>query len=77
FASSDPEFDMSTMHEFMERRLVPRLERIDGISEVGMMGTREKEIHLLVDPAELVRRGLTYSELLSAIDLNNDNYSGG
>ncbi|MDF1836496.1 MAG: efflux RND transporter permease subunit, partial [Planctomycetota bacterium] len=77
FASSDPDYDMSTMHDFMERRLVPRLERIDGISEVGMMGTREKEIHLVVDPAELVRRGVTYSELLSAIDLNNDNYSGG
>ncbi|MBL4771727.1 MAG: efflux RND transporter permease subunit [Planctomycetes bacterium] len=77
FASSDPAFDMSTMHDFMERRLVPRLERIEGIGEVGMMGTREKEIHLIVDPAELARRGVTYTELLAAIDSNNDNYSGG
>ncbi|MCP5022644.1 MAG: efflux RND transporter permease subunit [bacterium] len=77
FSTSDPEFDMGTMHDFMERRLVPRLERIDGISEVGMMGTREKEIHLIVDPSELARRGLTYGELLAAIDLNNDDFSGG
>jgi len=76
-ASSDPDFDATTLHDFMERRLVPRLERIPGISEVGMMGTREKEIHLIVDPMELARRGITYSELLSVIDLSNDNYSGG
>ena len=76
-SSSDPNFDATTLHDFMERRLVPRLERIEGISEVGMMGTREKEIHLIVDPMELARRGVTYSELLGAIDLANDNYSGG
>ena len=76
-ASSDPNFDATTLHDFMERRLMPRLERIPGISEVGMMGTREKEIHLVVDPMQLARRGITYTELLSAIDLSNDNFSGG
>ena len=76
-ASSDPDFDATTLHEFMRRRLEPRLERIPGIAEVGMMGTREKEIHLIVDPGELARRGMTYSELLAAINLSNDNFSGG
>ncbi|MFT4711117.1 MAG: HAE1 family hydrophobic/amphiphilic exporter-1, partial [Planctomycetota bacterium] len=76
-SSSDPDFDATTLHDFMERRLVPRLERIEGISEVGMMGTREKEIHLFVDPMELARRGITYAELLGAIDSSNDNFSGG
>ena len=76
-SSSDPNFDATTLHDFMERRLVPRLERIPGISEVGMMGTREKEIHLIVDPMQLARRGITYSELLAAIDSSNDNFSGG
>ncbi|MFT6714984.1 MAG: HAE1 family hydrophobic/amphiphilic exporter-1 [Planctomycetota bacterium] len=76
-SSSDPNFDATTLHDFMERRLVPRLERIDGISEVGMMGTREKEIHLIVDPMELARRGITYSELLGAIQTSNVNFSGG
>ena len=76
-SSSDPEFDATTLHDFMERRLVPRLERVTGISEVGMMGTREKEIHLVVDPLQLARRGISYTELLGAIDLSNDNFSGG
>lgn len=76
-SSSDPEFDATTLHDFMERRLVPRLERIEGISEVGMMGTREKEIHLVVDPTRLARLGITYAELLAAIDKSNDNFSGG
>ena len=76
-SSSDPDFDTTTLHDFMERRLIPRLERIPGVSEVGMMGTREKEIHLFVDPMELARRGITYGELLTAINLSNDNFSGG
>lgn len=76
-SSSDPDFDATTLHEFMERRLLPRLERIDGISEVGMMGTREKEIHLIVDPMELARRGISYGELLNVISASNGNYSGG
>lgn len=76
-STSDPEFDASTLHDFMERRLRPRLERIDGISQVGMVGTREREVHIVVDPEALARRGLTYAELLQAIDLSNDNYSGG
>ncbi|MDF1799038.1 MAG: efflux RND transporter permease subunit [Planctomycetota bacterium] len=74
---SDPNFDATTLHDFMERRLVPRLERIEGIAEVGMMGTREKEIHLVVDPSNLARLGITYGELLAVIQENNDNYSGG
>ncbi|MFG0318472.1 MAG: efflux RND transporter permease subunit, partial [Planctomycetota bacterium JB042] len=74
---SDPAFDASTLHDFMERRLRPRLERIPGVSQVGMVGTREREVHIVVDPEALARRGMTYAELLQAIDLSNDNYSGG
>lgn len=76
-SSSDPDFDATTLHEFMERRLLPRLERLNGISEVGMMGTREKEIHLVVDPMELARRGISYGELLNVISASNSNFSGG
>jgi HAE1 family hydrophobic/amphiphilic exporter-1 len=77
FASTDPHFDPTTLYDFMERRLRPRLERIKGVSKVGIFGAREKELQIKIDPVALAQYGITYSELINAIRLNNQNYSGG
>ncbi|MEM1166065.1 MAG: efflux RND transporter permease subunit [Planctomycetota bacterium] len=76
-SSTDPEFDATTLYDFMERRLRPRLERIQGVSEVGVRGAREAEVQILVDPARLAQRGITYGELVEALQLSNQNFSGG
>ncbi|KAF0094503.1 MAG: hydrophobic/amphiphilic exporter-1 (mainly G- bacteria) HAE1 family [Puniceicoccaceae bacterium 5H] len=76
-SSSDPNFDATTLYDFMERRLKPRFERIPGVSQVGVRGARESELRIHVDPLALAQRGITYSQLVDAIDLTNDNYSGG
>ncbi|QGJ71038.1 Efflux RND transporter permease subunit [Planctomycetales bacterium 10988] len=76
-ASTDPSFDATTLYDFMERRLRPRLERIPGVSEVGMAGAREKEVQIIVDPTAMALRGITYDQLMQAIRLSNDNFSGG
>lgn len=76
-SSTDPEFDTTTLFDFMNRRLRPRFERIEGVSEVGILGAREAELHVLVDPVALAQRGLRYSQLVEAIQLNNANFSGG
>ncbi|WP_353571579.1 efflux RND transporter permease subunit [Candidatus Albibeggiatoa sp. nov. BB20] len=77
FSATDPNFDSSTLYDFMERRLRPRLERIKGVSKVGIVGAREKELQIKIDPVALAQRGITYTELTNAIRLNNQNYSGG
>ena len=76
-ASTDPNFDATTLYDFMERRLRPRLERIKGISKVGMIGAKEQELQIRIDPVALAQRGITYSELVNAIRINNQNFSGG
>ncbi|MEK7991581.1 MAG: efflux RND transporter permease subunit [Thiotrichaceae bacterium] len=76
-SATDPSFDASTLYDFMERRLRPRLERIKGVSKVGIVGAREKELQIQIDPVALAQRGITYTELVNAISLNNQNYSGG
>lgn len=76
-ASTDPSFDATTLYGFMERRLRPRLERIKGISKVGIVGAKEQELQIQIDPVALAQRGITYSELVNAITLNNQNFSGG
>ncbi|MEL6106388.1 MAG: efflux RND transporter permease subunit, partial [Planctomycetota bacterium] len=76
-SSTDPEFDATTLYDFMDRRLRPVFERIPGISQVGMLGARESETQVLVDPVELAARGLTYQDLIDALDVNNANFSAG
>ncbi|MEM9347176.1 MAG: efflux RND transporter permease subunit [Planctomycetota bacterium] len=76
-ASTDPDFDATTLYDFMERRLRPRLERVPGVSEVGVRGAREAEVQIFVDPTRLAQRGITYAQLVEAIELSNENYSGG
>ncbi len=76
-ASTDPEFDPSVLYDFMERRLRPRFERATGVAQVGIRGAREAEVHIRVDPVALAQRGITWAELVEALDLSNDNYSAG
>lgn len=76
-ASTDPNFDATTLYDFMERRLRPRFERIPGVSQVGIRGAREKEVQIRVDPVALAQRGITYQELVNALQYNNGNFSGG
>ncbi|MCG8650680.1 MAG: efflux RND transporter permease subunit, partial [Pirellulales bacterium] len=55
----------------------PVFERIPGISQVGMLGARESETQVIVDPVEMAARGLTYQDLVDALDVNNANFSAG
>ncbi|MDP0490362.1 MAG: efflux RND transporter permease subunit [Verrucomicrobiota bacterium JB023] len=76
-SSSDPDFPVHTLYDLMERRLKPRFERIPGISQVGMRGAVQSELHIKIDPAALAQRGITYAELRGAIVAANANFSGG
>lgn len=76
-SSSDPKFDAMTLYDFMNNRVKPIFERIPGISEVGIVGAREKEVQIHVDPLAMADRGITIRELLNAIQRSNKNFSGG
>ncbi len=76
-ASTDPDFDATTLYDFMDRRLKPRFERIPGVSQVGILGAREKELQVRVDPLALAQRGITYRELVQALQFSNENFSAG
>lgn len=76
-SSTDPEFDPTTLKDFVDRRIVPRLERIAGIAEVGFLGAQERELQVFVDPVRLANRGVTYAALLSRLREENGNWSAG
>ncbi|MCB1229049.1 MAG: efflux RND transporter permease subunit [Verrucomicrobiae bacterium] len=76
-ASTDPDFDAATLADFMERRMKPRFERLPGISQVGIRGARQSELHIIVDPRAMAVRGITFSQLRQAIESANVDISAG
>ncbi|MFT5468920.1 MAG: HAE1 family hydrophobic/amphiphilic exporter-1 [Verrucomicrobiales bacterium] len=76
-SSTDPNFDATTLYDFMERRLKPRFERLPGVAQVGIRGARPAEVQIRVDPVALAQRGVTYQQLLAAIRSSNANFSAG
>ena len=76
-ASRDPDFDATTLQDFVDRRVKPRLERIPGVAEVGFLGAREQELRIIADPVRMANLGVTYAGLVSALREENGNFSGG
>lgn len=76
-ASTDPDYDNTTLYDLMEKRLRPRLESIEGIAKVGIFGARERELQIRFDPVKLATYGVSYGQLASAVQQSNNNYSGG
>lgn len=76
-SSTDPDFDTTTLYDFMERRLKPRFERLPGVAQVGIRGARQAELQIRVDQHALAQRGLSWQELSTAIRTANENFSAG
>ncbi|MEM6314917.1 MAG: efflux RND transporter permease subunit, partial [Planctomycetota bacterium] len=75
--SSDPDFDIATLGDFVENQVVPQFERLPGMSEVNVLGGREKELQVRVDMDALAQRGITMTTFTEALRNNNQNASGG
>lgn len=69
--------DIQLMSDFIEDRVRPRLESIEGVSEVGVNGGAQRQLQVLVDPAALAQRGVSLLELREAITQRNRDISGG
>ncbi len=77
FGTTDPDFDVRTLQDFAEDRIKPVLERVEGVSEVNVLGGREREAQIRFDPLRLARYGVTLRQLVNAIQGANLNVSGG
>ncbi len=75
--SPDPDFDLQSIFDFAEDRVKPVMERVPGVSRVNVLGGREREVHIQIDPAALAERGVTFNELRDALQFENVNVSAG
>ncbi|HFU75861.1 MAG TPA: efflux RND transporter permease subunit, partial [Arcobacter sp.] len=54
-----------------DEKLKPKLQRIQGVGEVNIIGFQEREIRIFVDPKKLNKYELTLTELQNKIQANN------
>jgi cobalt-zinc-cadmium resistance protein CzcA len=66
--------DLRTAQDWIIR---PQLASVRGVAEVNSWGGEERQIHVVVDPAELQSRKLSLGALVEALEANNANVGGG
>ncbi|MFH1268734.1 MAG: efflux RND transporter permease subunit, partial [Planctomycetota bacterium] len=75
--AEDPDFEAAEFYDYADRYLKPALERIPGVAEVGIYGGREHQVQVQFDPVALAQRGISVTELRSALQSDNVNESAG
>ena len=75
--SEDDSIDVGTLLDFAEDRIKPQLERVPGISEVNVLGGREREVQIRFDPVKLSHYRISVSEFVNTLRKENHNVSGG
>jgi multidrug efflux pump subunit AcrB len=71
------QLDMMLMRDFIEDNVRTRMERVPGVSEVRVGGGAERQIQILLDPAQLAERQLTVADVRAAVRARNQDSSGG
>jgi HAE1 family hydrophobic/amphiphilic exporter-1 len=65
------------LREYLDNTIKPRLERLEGVAAVYIMGGKEREIQILIDPYKLKSTGLSLQDVSRGIQVANLNISGG
>ncbi len=77
FGTTDENLDIRTLQDFAEDHIEPALERVEGISEVNVLGGRERETQIRFDPVLLAQHGITQTQLATSIERSNRNVAAG
>ncbi|MFM8436545.1 MAG: efflux RND transporter permease subunit [Planctomycetia bacterium] len=69
--------DVEAVRRMAEDEIESRLERVDGVSSADLVGGREDELQVIIDPQLLAARNLTIEDLRLALAGQNQDTSGG
>lgn len=73
---SDGRFDLMELRTLNDWAVIPRLLRTPGVAEVSNFGGYAKQHGILLDPAQLQRFGLSFNDVVDAIQTNNASAGG-
>ncbi len=65
------------IREIVERRIKPKLQRIEGISEIYIAGGLKREIHINIDRGRFESRNLSFRDIFTIIQSSNTSIPGG
>ena len=63
--------DLMALRTLHDRVIRPQLRSVPGVTEINAFGGLVRQIHVIVDPAELVRYGLALHDVIEAVEANN------
>ena len=69
--------DLTTLRRFCEDFIETRFERVEGVSNANVVGGREEEMQVVVEPELLAKSGLTIEAVRNALRGQNADVSGG
>ncbi|VTS03579.1 efflux RND transporter permease subunit [Tuwongella immobilis] len=72
-----PDLDVTKFRKFAEDFIEARFERVDGVANANVLGGREEEMQVIVDPQALAARGITIGDVRNALQIQNKDTSGG
>lgn len=65
---------LRTIHDWTVK---PQLRAVPGVAEVNSWGGYEKQYQVRLDPDRLIKHGLTFDEVVGAVEANNRSVGGG
>ena len=68
---------LDDVKKIVDEKVVPRLERIDGVAAANTMGGREQQVIITVDPYKLSAYGLNAGTISQIVAGENANHPGG
>jgi HAE1 family hydrophobic/amphiphilic exporter-1 len=71
------DLDIGLQRDFAVDVIKPALERVPGVASANVLGGRERELHVIIDPQALAGRGLTLAQVGRALDAENRDVSAG
>ena len=71
------EDDILQLRDWAEEHVQTPMERVPGVSSVGMRGGASRQVKVFVDPIKLAERGIRLADLRAAIRARNRDVSGG
>jgi HAE1 family hydrophobic/amphiphilic exporter-1 len=69
--------DNRELYEIVKQRMVPRLSKLTGVANVGMMGGEERQIRVNIDRKKLEAFNLDAQQVLKAIESSNLDFPAG
>ena len=70
----DDATELRTIHDWV---IKPKMRTVKGVAEINSWGGYEKQYQVRIDPSRLIKHGLTFDEVVEAVERNNRNVGGG